>query len=290
MGVRPSEFFNQKSTSLTDKPAVVNEPTRGLPGLQLRELWLYRELLYFLVWRDIKVRYKQSVLGISWIVIQPFLTMVIFTVLFNKILGIGTDSEIPYPIFTYTALLPWTYFAGSLNRGSTSLVANRNLISKIYFPRLIIPVANTLPGLVDFCIAFVILLGMMVYYNIALTAQVLLLPLALLLAVLTVLGVGLWLSALNVQYRDIQYVTPFLIQIWMYATPIIYQITRIPEQWLWLYSLNPMVSVIQSFRWVLLGDTSFGGMNWASVVIVLLILVSGVIYFRRTERIFADVV
>jgi lipopolysaccharide transport system permease protein len=285
-----SSVLADKTQKLIREPTVVIEPSRGWLNLQLSALWDYRELVYFLVWRDLKVRYKQSVLGVSWIIIQPVVTMIVFTLVFNRFLGIGADSEIPYPIFTYVALLPWTYFAGSLNRGAIALVGNRGLISKIYFPRLVIPTANVLPGLVDFAIAFVVLLGMMAYYNFALTAQMLLLPLALLLAVVTALGVGLWLSALNVQYRDIQYVTPFLIQIWMYATPIIYPITSVPEQWRWLYSLNPMVSVVQGFRWALLSDASFDGINWASVVIALIILISGLIYFRRSERVFADVV
>lgn len=289
MSVKSSSPVKQKLPSSQIQPTLVIEPTRGLPSLPLRELWQYRELLYFLVWRDIKVRYKQSVLGILWIIIQPLATMVVFSLLFNQILGIGSDSEIPYPIFTYVALLPWTYFASTLNRGSTALVNNRNLISKIYFPRLIVPVANVLAGLVDFAIAFAILLGLMVYYDITPAGQIWLLPLALLLAVVTALGVVLWLSALNVQYRDVQYVAPFLVQIWMYATPIIYPATRIPAQWQWLYNLNPMVGVVQSFRWSLLGD-SLSGMNWASVVLALFVLVSGTIYFRRTEDKFADVV
>lgn len=290
MGIQTSLFSKQRPIPSRAKPTVINEPTRGLPGPQLREIWHYRELLYFLVWRDIKVRYKQSILGILWIIIQPVVTMVIFTLLFNKILGVGSGSELPYPIFTYTALLPWTYFSGTLSRGAVSLVGNRNLISKIYFPRLIVPISGALPGLVDFAIAFVILLLMMVYYNLVPSIQILLLPFSLFLAMITALGVSLWLSALNVQYRDIQYVAPFLVQIWMYATPIIYPISRIPERWLWLYNLNPMVGVVQSFRWVLLGDSSYNGISWASVLIAILIFISGVIYFRQTERVFADVV
>lgn len=279
----------QQSITIHKKPTTVNEPTTGLSGLRLHELWQYRELLYFLVWRDIKVRYKQSVLGIIWIMIQPLVTMVVFTVLFNQILGIGSDSEIPYPIFAYAALLPWTYFAGTLSRGTTSLVNDRNLISKVYFPRLVMPFSNVLAGLVDFSIAFVVLLGMMAFYNITPTLNILFLPLALLLAVITALGIVLWVSALNLQYRDFQYITPFLIQIWMYATPIIYPASRIPEKWQWLYTLNPMVSVVESFRWILLGD-SFPGINWASIVLALILLISGIIYFRQTERIFADVI
>ncbi|MCB0164423.1 MAG: ABC transporter permease [Anaerolineae bacterium] len=271
------------------KPRVVIEPSRRLPGLQIQEIWSYRELYFFLVWRDIKVRYKQSALGVLWIILQPLVTMVVFTVLFNQVLGIGSDSKIPYPIFTYVALLPWTYFSSTLSRGAISLVSDRNLISKIYFPRIIVPSSHVLAGLVDFGIAFTLLLGMMYFYNVTISVRILFLPLALLLAVVTVLGVVLWLSALNVQYRDIQYVAPFLVQIWMYATPIIYPISRIPEQWQWLYSLNPMVAVIQSFRWVLLGD-NLVGVNVFSILIAILLFISGIMFFRHTERIFADVV
>jgi lipopolysaccharide transport system permease protein len=265
------------------------EPTHGLPGLQLRLLWQYRELFYFLTWRDIKVRYKQSILGILWIIIQPLITMVVFTLLFNRVLGIDSGSETPYAVFTYVALLPWTYFAGVLGRGSTSLVNDRNMIAKIFFPRLIVPMANVIAGLLDFCIGLIILLSLMTAYGIFPTGRLLFLPLALLVAIITATGFVLWLSALNVQYRDVQYVAPFLVQILMYATPIIYPISRIPEGWLWLYSLNPMVTVIQSFRWVLLGD-SLGGVNAGSLLVALFVLITGLIYFRKTERIFADVV
>jgi lipopolysaccharide transport system permease protein len=283
------QLSSQQPLTVNRNPTTVNEPTSGLSGLRLRELWQYRELLYFLVWRDIKVRYKQSVLGIMWIVIQPLVTMIVFTALFNRILGVGSDSDIPYPLFTYTALLPWTYFAGALSRGAVSLVSDRNLISKVYFPRLIIPFANVLAGLVDFGIAFLVLLGMMAFYKVALTWHILLLVLALLLTIVTALGVVLWVSALNLQYRDFQYISPFLVQIWMYATPIIYPASRIPEKWQWLYHLNPMVSVVESFRWILLGDR-LPIISGASLLLALLLLVSGVIYFRRTERIFADVI
>lgn len=270
-------------------PRTVIEPSRGMPRLELGELWQYRELFLFMTWRDIKVRYKQSVLGVLWIVLQPFITMVVFSVLFNQLLGIGTDSEVPYPVFTFVALLPWTYFAGVLNRGSISLVANRNLISKIFFPRLIVPVANVLAGLIDFAIGFIMLLGLMLYYGIMPNTRILYLPFAMLLAVITATGFVLWLSALNVKYRDVQYIAPFMVQILMYATPIIYPITQIPERWLWLYNLNPMVGVIQSFRWVLLGD-SFTGIGVETILLAVGILVSGFFYFKQTEKVFADVV
>lgn len=272
------------------EPWLVIEPSGRWTQLRLGLLWKYRELLYFLVWRELKVRYKQSLLGAFWIVIQPLLTMAVFTILFNQFLGIEADGDIPYPVFAYTALLPWTYFANSLTRISDSLVNNRNLISKVYFPRLSIPVAGILPGLVDFGIAFLILLALMAYYRIWPGTAALGLPLALALAALTALGMGLWFSALNVRYRDIKYVTPFVVQLWMYATPIIYPISRIPDHLLWIYSLNPMVGVVQAFRVTLLGQGSFNGASWVSVGVVFVFLISGLFYFRRMERTFADVV
>jgi lipopolysaccharide transport system permease protein len=272
------------------KPTSIIEPAQGKYRLNFRELWRFRELLLFLVWRDLMVRYKQSFLGIGWVILQPLLTMLIFTLFFNVLLGIGTGSTLPYPIVTYAALLPWTYFSYSVTRGSTSLVTNAHLVSKIYFPRLFIPLSYVLPGLVDFSISFLLLLILMVFYRIGITPEIIFLPLALLLAVITALGVSTWLSALHVRYRDVQYLVPFLVQIWMYATPIIYPITVIPEKWRWLYSLNPMVGVVQYFRRVLLGDPTFGGINWVSVVIACIILVSGLIYFRVTERSFADII
>lgn len=269
-------------------PKVVIEAGRG--WFNLHEIWKYRELLLFLVWRDLKVRYKQSVLGVLWILLQPLLTMLLYTVLFNKLLAVQTGSNIPYPIFSYTALLPWTYFATALSKVSLSLIQDKNLLTKIYFPRLIIPLAGVIPGLIDFAVAFVILVGMMIGYHINPGIQVLWLPAALLLALVTALGVGMWLSALNVQYRDIQYVAPFLIQLWMFMTPIIYPISRIPEAWRWLYSLNPMVGVVQLFRGALLNDPTAFNFNGLSIAVSLLLLVTGAMYFRHTERIFADVV
>jgi lipopolysaccharide transport system permease protein len=271
-------------------PTLVIEPRTGWIDLRLGELWPYRELLLFLVWRDLKVRYKQSVLGVLWIVIQPLVLMVVFTVIFNRLLGVGGDSEVPYPLRTFAALLPWTYFANALGKSSLSLVGNSALISKVYFPRLLIPLAAVLPGLVDFGIAFVILLLMMVYYGFPITIGILAVPVVLAMAVLTALGVSLWMSALHVQYRDVQYVVPFLIQTWMYATPIIYPIDRIPEAYRWLYDLNPMVGVVESFRSVLLGQGGSVGPSPISLAVVLLMVVSGLVYFRRMERIFADVV
>lgn len=288
---KPASNLLQATVLLnSQKPTTVIEPSLRRWSLPWREFWQFRELLYFLVWRDLKVRYKQSALGVAWILLQPLLTMLIFTLFFNQLIGIGSGSSLPYPIVTYAALLPWTYFATSVTRSSTSLVTNAHLVSKIYFPRLLIPVSNILPGLVDFTISFLLLVFMMIIYRISPTVETLFLPLALLLAMITALGVSIWLSALHVRYRDVQYLVPFLVQVWMYATPIIYPITVIPVQWRWLYSLNPMVGVVQYFRRVLLGDPSFGGINWVSVVIALVVLVSGVIYFRATERTFADVI
>lgn len=278
-----------KSESLAH-PTTVIESQHGWNRFGLKEIWAYRELLYFLVWRDLKVRYKQSFLGAAWIIIQPLVTMFVFTLFFNRLLGVGSGSDLPYPIVTYAALLPWTYFANSLSRCSTSLVANKNLIAKIYFPRLLIPVSGVLPGLVDFVISFLLLMVMMVVYRIPPTVEIIFLPFALLLALITALGVGLWLSALHVQYRDVQYIAPFLIQIWMYATPIIYPISAIPIKWRWLYSLNPMVGVVQYFRRVLLGDPTFGGLNWISVLITIFIFSTGLLFFYRMQRTFADVI
>lgn len=272
------------------KPTTVIEPAHYRVNLPWHELWQFRELLVFLVWRDLKVRYKQSILGVGWILLQPLLTMLIFSLFFNKLLGVGSGSTLPYPVVTFAALLPWTYFSVSVTRGSTSLVSNSHMVSKIYFPRLLMPLSYVLPPLVDFAVSFVLLLVLMAIYHISPTNEIFLLPLALLLAVTTALGVSLWLSALHVRYRDIQYLVPFLVQVWMYATPIIYPMTAIPVRWRWLYSLNPMVGVVQYFRRVLLGDPTFGGINWVSVCIAVLLLVSGLVYFQATERTFADVI
>jgi lipopolysaccharide transport system permease protein len=275
-------------------PTVVIEPTSGLASLRLKDLWEYRELLYFLIWRDIKVRYKQSVLGIAWIVIQPFVTIVIFSALFGRLLGVPSGG-VPYPIFLYTALLPWQYFARSLGRASNNLVGSSHLITKVYFPRLILPISGVFSGLVDFAIAFVILAIMMLIYGIKPTPAVIFLPGFLLLAMLTALAFGLWLSALNVRYRDIQQLVPFVIQTWMYLTPVIYSSTLIPEQYRWLLALNPMTGVVEGFRWALLGnylqDTQPPGELFPmSALITLVVLISGFYIFRSTEKTFADII
>lgn len=265
-------------------------PSTGWVALKLRDLWDYRELLYFLVWRDIKVRYKQTVLGAAWAILQPLLTMVVFSIFFGRLAGMPSDG-IPYPIFTYTALLPWQLFSHALIEASNSLVMNERLITKVYFPRLVIPIATVLAGLVDFSIAFIVLIGMMLFFGIVPTMAILTLPLFILFAIATALAIGLWLSALNVQYRDVRYVIPFLTQFWLFATPIAYSSSLIPEPWRVWYGLNPMAGVVEGFRWALLGKT--GGtpsLLIVSVLIVGLLLLGGLAYFRRMERSFADVI
>ena len=266
------------------------EPPSGWRSVDLPELWHYRELLYFLAWRDVKVRYKQTAIGVAWVILQPVLTMLVFSVIFGQLLGTPTGG-IPYVVFAYTALLPWNFFSGALNRSGNSLIYDANLISKVYFPRLILPFAAVLSLLVDFAIAFIILIVLMMFFGIAPGIRSLTLPLFLLLAFMTALGIGLWLSALNVKYRDFMYVIPFLAQIWLFVTPVAYSSTIIPERWQLFYSLNPMVGVVEGFRWALLGQQN---LSWSamffSFMVVLVIFISGVFYFRRMEVEFADVV
>ena len=268
----------------------VIRPSRGWISLNLRDLWEYRELLYFLTWRDVKVRYKQTVLGAAWAIIQPFFTMVVFSVFFGKLAKMPSDN-IPYPIFSYAALVPWTFFANGLSQSSTSLVASANLIKKVYFPRLVVPVSSVISGAVDFVLAFVVLLGMMLFYGIVPTWNVIWLPLLLLLALVTSLGVGLWLTAMNVQFRDVRYAVPFLVQAWMFATPIAYPSSLLDEPWRTLYGINPMAGVVEGFRWALLGtETAPGPIVLVSALVAVGLLVSGAYYFRRMEKTFADVV
>lgn len=265
-------------------------PPAGLFDLDLRSLWRYRELLFFLAWRDIKVRYKQTALGAAWAVLQPLLTMLLFSIIFGTLAGLPSE-DVPYPVFTYTALIPWQLFSYALTQSSTSLVADQNLITKVYFPRLVIPLSSVLAGLLDFAIAFVVLIGMMAFYGVPLSWRLLAVPPLVLFALLTAVAVGLWLSALNVKYRDVRYTLPFLSQFWLYATPIAYSSTLIPEKWRLLYSLNPMTGVVEGFRWALLGKTNFvGPMIAVSAIVVLVLLVGGLIYFRKMEDEFADVV
>jgi len=276
------------------KHQTIIQPTKGWFSLQLGALWQYRELLYFLVWRDIKVRYKQTALGVTWVILQPVVSMVVFTFLFGNLLGVPS-GDVPYPIFSFAALLPWNYFASSMNKSSTSLVMNTNLVTKVYFPRMVIPISSVLSGLVDFGFGFLVLIGLMVYFRITPTWTIVFLPVFLLLAMLTALGFGFWLSALNVRYRDINYLVPYLIQIWMYLTPVIYSVTLIPEQYRFLLALNPMTAVVEGFRWALLGPylastQAPGSILFFSFLITLFVLISGAVFFRRTERTFADII
>lgn len=266
------------------------QPSRGWMALGLRELWEYRELLYFLTWRDIKVRYKQTVLGASWAILQPVMMMVVFSLFFGKLAKMPSDG-VPYPIFSLAGLVPWTFFAYALTQSSNSMVQSANLVKKVYFPRLAVPIASVLSGVADFGIAFVVLLGMMFCFGIVPSWPIFILPFLLLLALVTSLGVGLWMSALNVLYRDVRYVIPFLTQIWMFATPIAYPTSIVPQQWRMLYGVNPMVGVVEGFRWALLGtNTQPGPMLFVSTLAAVAMLSSGAYYFRRMEKTFADVV
>jgi lipopolysaccharide transport system permease protein len=287
---RQPESVAPTSLKVADVPLLRIAPSTGWVSLKLHELWEYRELLYFLVWRDIKVRYKQTVLGVAWAIIQPFLTMVVFSVFFGRLAKIPSDG-VPYPVFSYAALVPWTFFAHGLTQASNSIVGSSNLIKKIYFPRLAVPISSVTSGIVDFALAFTVLLGMMLYYGIVPTINLLWTPLLLLLALVTSLGVGLWLSAMNVQFRDVRYTVPFLTQLWLFATPVAYPSSLLPEPWRTLYGLNPMVGVVEGFRWALLGtDTAPGPIIIVSALISLALLVGGAFYFRHLERTFADLV
>jgi lipopolysaccharide transport system permease protein len=274
------------------RPERVIKPTSGWAALHLGEVWEYRELLYFLIWRDVKVRYKQAVLGVLWAVLQPVLTMVVFNLVFNKMLQVPYESEdgVPYVIFAYAGLLPWQLFAGSLSRAGTSLVGNAGLLTKIYFPRLIIPLSAVVSGLVDFAISFVVFVCLMVGYGIPFGWEVIVLPALVVLALCTALAFGLWLSALNVLYRDVAYVIPFLVQLWMFLSPVAYSPDSLSETQQIIYGLNPMAGVIQGFRWALLGGEPPSALLAVSIVMVLILLVTGLMYFKRMERTFADVV
>lgn len=278
-----------------EPPTVYLQPARGWIALNLADLWAYRELIYFLTWRDIKVRYKQAALGVGWAVIQPLVTMVIFSVIFGEFARLSPDPGIPqswYPVFTFAGILPWQLFQGALQRASVSLVGNSNLLTKVYFPRLIIPLSAVAAGVVDFLISFLVMVGLMIYFGVPFTWNMLWLPALVLLVVVSALAVGLWFSAMNVQYRDIQHMIPFLLQVWMYASPVAYSINMIDAAPIWklVYGLNPMAGVIQGFRWALLGSEPPGQLMIVSIVIVLILLVSGLFYFRRMERHFADIV
>ncbi len=282
----------------TEHPVTVIEPRRGWLSPGLGELWQYRELLYFFTWRDIKVRYKQTVLGAAWAILQPFLTMVVFSLFFGKLARIPSE-DVPYPLFSFAALVPWTFFATGLAQASNRIVGNSNLVRKIYFPRLVLPLSNVLAGLVDFAIAFAMLVLVMIpwfhvfdpTWSFAWSVHLVWLAPLLLLAVVTALGAGLWLAALNVQFRDVRYAVPFLVQLWLFATPIAYPSSLLAARWRSVYALNPMVGVVEGFRWALLGTrTAPGPMIAVSSLAACALLVSGTLYFRRIERTFADIV
>jgi lipopolysaccharide transport system permease protein len=288
VSVSQSEFAVENRH--VDTPLIVIEPSRGWLALDLYDLWLYRELLYFLIWRDVKVRYKQTAIGAAWAILQPLMTMLIFTLVFDRLAKVPSDN-LPYPIFAYTALLPWNLFAGALLRCSSSVVGQSNLISKVYFPRIVVPLSATISGIVDFAVAFVVLLAMMLWFGITPNWNIWALPFFIVLSLLTALAVGLSLAALNVRYRDVGYVVPFLIQFWMFASPVAYPASLVPEKWRLLYSLNPMAGVIEGFRWALLGNERPEVTIVAiSTGVVIVLLIAGIVYFKRMERTFADLV
>jgi lipopolysaccharide transport system permease protein len=279
-------------TKVTHEPTTVYiKPTKGLAALNLRDLWIYRELVFFMVWRDVKVKYKQTLLGMAWAVIQPVMTMLVFTFVFGSVAKVATDG-IPYPIFSFAALLPWGLFETALNQGSRSLVAHNSMVTKIYFPRLILPMSSVFAGLVDFVIAFVILIVLMIYYRMPPAYDLLwTLPFFILLAILTALGVALWLSAINVKYRDVNQALPFLTRFWLFVTPIAYSSEIITGKWQYLYYVNPMAGVVDGFRWALLGSGAGPGPHlWVSAGISVLVLISGLFYFRSMEKTFADTI
>lgn len=281
-------------TSAATGIVTVIKPSKGWVKLGLRELWNYRELLFFLTWKNVLIRYKQAVLGVAWAVLNPVMTMIVFTIIFNVILGVGSGKYgVPYPVFVYSGLLSWNLFAGALSSAGLSLVGNANLITKVYFPRLVIPASSVLGGLPDFLISFVVFIVLMVAYGVAPTWNVVFLPFLVLLALITALAVSLWLSALYVLYRDVQYIIPFLVQLWMFLSPVMYPMDKIATYKPWIqviYNLNPMTGVIAGFRWALLGQQPPDDLFWLSSAMVLVLFISGLYYFRRMERIFADVV
>ena len=282
--------MSSSTEALTAVPRIRLKPSNGWRALNLREFWQYRELLYFLSWRDIKVRYKQPALGALWAILQPFLTMLVFSLFFGNLAKMPSDG-IPYPIFAFAALVPWTFFSNGLTQSGNSLIQSAGMLKKVYFPRLIVPISSILSGVVDFLFAFLVLIGLMFWYGIVPTANVVWLPFLLLLAFGTALGVGLWLSAMNVQFRDVRYTIPFLAQFWLFATPIAYPSSLLSEPWRTIYGINPMVGVVEGFRWALLGTaTAPGPLIIVSALTMLTILITGMFYFRRMESTFADVV
>ncbi len=277
-------------TAKSEAHVTVVRPTQGWVPLHLRELREYRELIYFLTWRDIKVRYKQTALGAAWAIIQPLFTMLIFSLFFGRLAKIGSDN-LPYPIWSYAALVPWTFFANALTQASNSLVSSQNLITKVYFPRLTVPLATVTAGVVDFCLALVVGVVLMLYFQVYPGVAILWLPAFFLLAFITCLGVSFWLSALNVRFRDVRYVVPFLVQFWMFATPVAYPASYLKGVAHTLYGINPMAGVVEGFRWALLGSkAALGPMLWVSVAVALATFIGGAFYFRRVEKSFADLV
>lgn len=278
-----------ESVALAKIPVLRITPPSRWWALPVKELWAYRELLYFFVWRDIKIRYKQTAIGAAWAVLQPLLAMAVFTLFFGRLAHLPSEG-LPYPIFSYCGLLPWMYFAAALQNTTTSIVENQRLVTKVYFPRLDLPISSVLSGLMDFGISFLMFVAMMIYYQIHLSVSMLWFPAFLLLAVLTALGVGLWLSALNAIYRDVRYVLPFLVQFWMFASPVVYPSSIVPQKWRWLYGLNPMAGVIEGFRWSLTGHgDSPGRLIVVSTAVVIVVLLGGVAYFQKMETRIADV-
>jgi len=285
----PEAAVPEESTERTQTITTIR-PASKWPTINFRELWDYRELLFILAWRDVSVRYKQSAVGIGWAILQPLMMMLIFTIVFGKFAKLPSEG-VPYPIFTFCALLPWNYFASSLSGSSNSLVGSAHLVTKVYFPRLVLPLSKVFSGLVDFGIGFVILLGMMLWYGVMPTIGILFLPLFMLVAMLVSLGVGLWLTAINVKYRDVVFVVPFMVQFWMYASPVAYSATIVPEKYQWLYGLNPMVGVIEGFRWAMLGKESPNiEMMLISLGGIVFILIGGLYYFKKMEKTFADII
>jgi lipopolysaccharide transport system permease protein len=279
-----------EQTDIAEAPAIVIRPLRGWLPINLRELWAYRELLFFFIWRDIKIRYRQAVFGFAWAIIQPLFMMIVFSLFFGTLAKVPS-GDVPYPLFSYSALVPWTLFASSITRSSSSLVSNSNLIQKVYFPRLLMPLADVLSPLVDFVIAFVVLIGLMFYFGYYPGITMLWLPFFLILELMLALGVGLWLSAINVEYRDAGFLVPLLVQLWLFASPVIYSVSFVPERFHTAYALiNPMVGIIEGFRWTILGTDPPSNLLLASAAIIIVILVSGAFYFRRREKAFADVV
>jgi len=282
------DFINLQPTP--SLPSLRIEPPNRWPSINFRELWEYRELLYFLTWRDIKIRYKQTVLGAAWAIIQPVFMMIVFSLFFGKLAKVPSDG-IPYPVFAFCALLPWQLFAHAVSESSNSVVGNQHLITKVYFPRLVIPIASVLTGFIDFLVSLVVLIGLILWFGLVPGWRIIALPGFILLAICTALAVGLWLSALSVQYRDVRYLIGFLVQFWLFATPVAYPSSIIPQQWRAVYALNPMAGVVEGFRWALLGRSSaLGSMLWVSASVVLVTLVGGFYYFRRMEQEFADIV